>query len=218
MLRKDIAVKIVVVSLFLVSGISQQVQAQPHGPERHPQNCYYTPHYMPHGKQVRELPRGYTRVHNGPFDYYYWEGMFYRLIAKDYVVVYPPVGVVVPVIPQGCQPVVVDGIAYYNINGITYMATPNGYQVVPQPKTIVIKNYINGPDSVANTATQAAAGTQTGPATGEGDSFTVNVPNSQGGYTAVTLKRSKDGFVGPQGEYYAEFPTVEYLKAMYVKK
>ena len=34
---------------------------------------------------------------------------------------------------------------------------------------------------------------------------------------AVTLKRSGNGFVGPQGEYYADNPTVEQLKVLYGK-
>jgi hypothetical protein len=48
-----------------------------------------------------------------------------------------------------------------------------------------------------------------------GDSVTVNVPNSNGGYTAVVLKRSGNGFVGPQGEYYDQVPSTEQLQAMY---
>lgn len=49
------------------------------------------------------------------------------------------------------------------------------------------------------------------------DSVTVNVPNDNGGYTAVVLKKSGDGFVGPQGEYYAQLPSVDQLKVMYGK-
>lgn len=49
------------------------------------------------------------------------------------------------------------------------------------------------------------------------DSFSVNIPNSKGGYTAVTLKASGKGFIGPQGEFYFEFPKVSQLKAMYGK-
>jgi hypothetical protein len=48
-----------------------------------------------------------------------------------------------------------------------------------------------------------------------GDSVTVNVPNSSGGYTAVVLKRSGNGYVGPQGEYYDQVPTTAQLQAMY---
>jgi hypothetical protein len=51
-----------------------------------------------------------------------------------------------------------------------------------------------------------------------GDTVTVNVPNANtAGYTAVVLKRSGNGFVGPQGEYYDEVPSVEQLQVMYAR-
>ena len=50
-----------------------------------------------------------------------------------------------------------------------------------------------------------------------GDTVTVNVPNTNGGYTSVVLKRSGNGYVGPQGEYYDQVPSVYQLKAMYGK-
>ncbi len=49
------------------------------------------------------------------------------------------------------------------------------------------------------------------------DSFTINIPNKQGGYTAVTLRRSGSGFIGPQGEFYTQFPTVYQLQTIYGK-
>ena len=47
--------------------------------------------------------------------------------------------------------------------------------------------------------------------------FTVNIPNDHGGYTAVIIKRSGNGFTGPQGEFYPEFPKVSQLRVMYGK-
>jgi hypothetical protein len=47
------------------------------------------------------------------------------------------------------------------------------------------------------------------------DEFTVNIPNTHGGYNAVVIKRSGDGFIGPQGEYYPEFPKVFQLQMKY---
>jgi hypothetical protein len=47
--------------------------------------------------------------------------------------------------------------------------------------------------------------------------FTVNIPNDHGGFTAVVIKRSGNGFTGPQGEYYPDFPKVSQLKIMYGK-
>ncbi len=48
-----------------------------------------------------------------------------------------------------------------------------------------------------------------------GDTVAISVPNSSGGYTTVVLKRSGNGYVGPQGEYYNEVPTTAQLQAMY---
>ena len=47
--------------------------------------------------------------------------------------------------------------------------------------------------------------------------ITINIPNSAGGYTSVLMKRSGNGFVGPQGEFYPEFPKVSALKVIYGK-
>jgi len=46
-------------------------------------------------------------------------------------------------------------------------------------------------------------------------SLVINVPNSYGGYTAVTLTRHGDGYIGPQGEFYRGNPTVEQLRVLY---
>ena len=55
------------------------------------------------------------------------------------------------------------------------------------------------------------------PALAPQNEFTVNIPNKLGGYTAVVIKRKGDGFTGPQGEYYPEFPKVFQLEIMYGK-
>jgi len=49
------------------------------------------------------------------------------------------------------------------------------------------------------------------------DTFPVNIPNNNGGYSTVIIKKSGNGYSGPQGEFYAEFPKVAQLKAMYGK-
>ena len=47
--------------------------------------------------------------------------------------------------------------------------------------------------------------------------FTVNIPNHNGGYTVVMIKKSGTGYTGPQGEYYPEFPKIFQLEIMYGK-
>ena len=50
-----------------------------------------------------------------------------------------------------------------------------------------------------------------------GDTVIVNVPNDAEGFTAVKLVKIADGYVGPQGEFYAGHPTVKQLRALYGK-
>jgi hypothetical protein len=200
-----------VVIFLIVAFLSQSTQAYAFGWGRPPMR-----HFRPHGSSFNMLPFAAATLIVAGMSYYYWEGEFYRRERERYIVVAPPVGAVVTTIPAGYQPVIIDGTPYYIINGVTYMYTTYGYQVVPQPRTIIVQNNVNN-DAPLITPVQSASGVPNTPVTNTNNSFTVNVPNNKGGYTAVTLKRSGTGFTGPQGEYYSEFPRIEQLKVMYVK-
>jgi len=116
------------------------------------------------------------------------------------------VGTIVYGIPVGSHPMMINGVTYYEYNGAYYTSIPGGYQVV-QPPIIY--------QATAPVVVQSAAAVTT---TDTPEGLTVNIPDSKGGYTAVTLKRSGTGFVGPQGEFYPEFPKVEQLRVMYANK
>ena len=106
-------------------------------------------------------------------------------------------GRVLIALPHGSVRVVFGRDRYYYCDGFYYRQYAQRYIVVPPPEEAMV---------TANITPEKAQ-----------DEFTVNIPNSQGGYTAVKIKRSGNGFTGPQGEFYAEFPKVEQLRAMYVK-
>ncbi len=131
-------------------------------------------------------------------DRYYYERSYY--VQPDYVLVSP----------ASYQPVMVNGVTYYVNNGTYYLYTGYGYQAIPSPiavsQPIVVQQ---APQATVVTATPATINTD--------DSFTINIPNDRGGYTTVVLKRSGNGFVGPQGEFYPEFPKVSQLKVIYGK-
>ena len=155
------------------------------------------------------------RIILGGLEYFCYEGLFYRAAADRYVVVPAPVGAVVMTVPEGAQPVIIDGTTYYMVNGATYMHTSMGYQVVPQPNVVVV----NHPAPIIRPAVTVNVQQQSAPPApiAVDNVFTVNIPTSKGGYTAVTLTRSGNGFIGPQGEYYTEFPRIDQLKVMYGK-
>ena len=148
-----------------------------------------TPSYAWHGDHFR-----FGLDLSVPVGGYYYGGYY----DPGYVYVAPPV----------YQPVIINGSTYYANNGNYYVYTPYGYQLVSPPSTAIQPSSLVTampiqPLTVVNTDTDG--------------SFSLNIPNDKGGYTAVTLKRSGNGFVGPQGEFYSEFPKVSHLKAMYGK-
>ena len=113
---------------------------------------------------------------------------------------------------------VVNGVTYYVNNGVYYIYTQYGYQAVATPlgASVPVVTQITAPTAPA--AIQPAAPAAVVPASVDTDeAFTINVPNNKGGYTAVILKKSGKGFIGPQGEFYSEFPKVSQLQLMYGK-
>ena len=143
---------------------------------------------------------GYVGVSIGvwPGSYYYG----YPYYADPYYYAQPGYAVVSS---SGYQPVIVNGVTYYVNNGAFYIYTQYGYQAVANP-------------AGATAPVMQAAPVTAAPVSADTDNlFTINIPNNKGGYAAVLLKRSGKGFIGPQGEFYSEFPKVSQLQLMYGK-
>ncbi len=109
------------------------------------------------------------------------------------------------------QPVIVNGVTYYTNNGVYYLYTQNGYQAVATPAGVT------APVAQIGAVTSMPVVTETPVSSDVGDSITINIPNTKGGYTAVVIKRSGKGFTGPQGEFYNDFPKVSQLQLLYGK-
>lgn len=129
---------------------------------------------------------------------------------------YPPADEVL-ISPSVYQPVVINGITYYLNDGTYFVYNGYGYQAVAPPVTVVQAPTVVGQPTVVINQVQAVSPAVTTPdTTGDDvDSMTINIPNNKGGYTAVTLKKSGTGFIGPQGEFYPAFPKVSQLKVIY---
>lgn len=149
-----------------------------------------------HPRAIMELPRAHQTVLVCGLPYYYDSGFFYRRGSSGYVLVTAPVGAVVPILPVSSQTVMINGRMYYTYDNVYYVEQPTGYVVVTQPTVTTI---------TVPAATQAT------------DSYVVNVPNTNGSYMPVVIKKDKEGFVGPHGEFYEEQPTIDQLKAMYAQ-
>ena len=220
----------VLICAMLLGAVSQaladgrEVAERDRHDREHEGRWFHSEHYFPFGHEFRELPRGVLTISLSGMDYFYFEGLFYRGHGDHYVVVEAPVGAVVASIPT-CKAVIIDGLAYYPVNGNVYLETRSGYQVVAAPRELIVETppvvvappaVVQVPPAVVAVPAAPAMPPAAIPAPAN-NTFTVNVPNTKGTYTAVTLTRSGSGFIGPQGEYYTEFPPVEQLKVMYGK-
>jgi hypothetical protein len=74
-----------------------------------------------------------------------------------------------------------------------------------QPKSL--NNAVEEPKTVYGIAAQ--------PKPASHDTTTMNIPNSKGGFTPVRLAKHNNGYIGPQGEFYNGFPTVNQLEVLY---
>jgi hypothetical protein len=136
------------------------------------------------------------------YDRYVYPGCeFWPYGAVDFNVMDPPIGSIYSYIPNGANLIVVDGTGYYYLNGYYLRPCPAGYMVVTPPEV------------AAPSVPDSKAASQPLPASDNG--AMVNIPNSKGGFTTVKLAKVKDGYTGPQGEFYAGHPTVDELRVLY---
>jgi hypothetical protein len=96
---------------------------------------HHNHYYPPRGYAVRGLPRGYYVAHHPSGSYYFSGGVWYRPYGPRFVVVAPPVGLFVPVLPSFYSTLWVGGSRYYYADDTYYVDDPDqrGYRVVEHP-------------------------------------------------------------------------------------
>jgi hypothetical protein len=92
-------------------------------------------YYPAHGHVVPAPPHGYRVVPHGGMPYYYYGGAWYRPYGARYVVVAPPVGLVVSFLPSFYTTLWWGGVPYYYADNVYYVARPaaGGYVVTEPP-------------------------------------------------------------------------------------
>ncbi|MBF0593586.1 MAG: hypothetical protein HQL22_01315 [Candidatus Omnitrophica bacterium] len=120
--------------LSLAGATSSYAWERDHHGDRH----YYHYHDRPSfGMRLSFIGDDVITVRSGRTSYYYYDGLYYNRAGSDYVLIPPPIGVVVTSIPPDFHPVVINGVTYFTDNGTYYVYTRYGYQVVPPPVTLV---------------------------------------------------------------------------------
>jgi hypothetical protein len=90
--------------------------------------------FPPLGYAATALPRGSIHIAHGGGHYFFDGGVWFRPYAGRYLVIAPPIGIVVPMLPPGFFTLDINGMPYYYANGTYYMMQPEGgYTVVAPP-------------------------------------------------------------------------------------
>lgn len=94
-------------------------------------------YYPPRGALVPALPDGYRHYRHGGSSYFMQGGVWYAPRGPRFVVVAPPVGLVVGVLPMFHTTLWFGGIPYYYADDVYYRWRPDlgGYAVVDPPGT-----------------------------------------------------------------------------------
>ncbi|MBL8013238.1 MAG: hypothetical protein JNN05_05265 [Candidatus Omnitrophica bacterium] len=140
------------------------------------------------------IPDGYDSIAYGGVNYYYNDGQFYVASGGQLVDAYPPMGAVIMRLPEDRAEVLMGGDNYYVYAGVFYQRYGSGYRVSVPPFSSDASN------GVLITSRQ---------------NVTVRLPRENGGYKEIYLMATSDGYKGPQGEVYTEFPSIDQLQEMY---
>ena len=92
-------------------------------------------HFYPsRGFVYGTLPLGAVSVGYGGGNYFFHGGVWFRPYGARYVVVQPPIGIYLPVLPSDYATVWIGGVPYYYADGVYYNPAPGqGYVVVAPP-------------------------------------------------------------------------------------
>ena len=114
--------------------------------------------YPDRGAIVRDLPGGSVNVDYAGISYRFVEDVWYQRLGPAYMVVEPPIGVVIPRPPARATYFEVAGKPYFYADDVFYRARPDGsYEVVNDPQDEIAENAAAPPDSSSSPVASAAS-------------------------------------------------------------
>lgn len=150
------------VALAVVPG---PVGAEPGDAERHEHvdaRHQLNRSYLDRGVVVVKVPREAHTVRFNHGKFWFHGGVWYRAEGAGYIVIAPPVGLVVEVLPPYYSSILLGGRTYYYANDTYYLYNPSerGFQVVEPPpgiETAAIVPPADSPPTAAGAGPAAAA-------------------------------------------------------------
>ncbi|SDB50713.1 hypothetical protein SAMN03097699_1787 [Flavobacteriaceae bacterium MAR_2010_188] len=89
----------------------------------------------PRVRVVATIPNNAVVITHGSIRNHYHAGVYYRYNSGRYIVVTPPLGIRINVLPIGYTQLFIGGITYYHYEGCYYIKTDHGqYETVKDPQ------------------------------------------------------------------------------------
>jgi hypothetical protein len=127
-----------VLSIIMMSGLANMAYADQRGGSHRGQfmdSRYHHDHYYPNrGQYVKALPRDHREFVHGNARYHYSGGIWYRPVGPRFMIIAPPIGLVIPFLPPFYTTIWVAGIPYYYANEVYYIRRGPEYVVVDPPQ------------------------------------------------------------------------------------
>jgi hypothetical protein len=130
-----------------------------------PYNRHQDPHhghnhvYPDRGAIFRDLPRRAVAVNYAGVSYRFADGIWFEPRGPAYIVVAPPIGLMVPSIPGSATTIQEHGETYLYANDVYYRPRPDlgGYEVVNDPAEAAVTTQETAPSAAPASASAAAA-------------------------------------------------------------
>jgi len=98
----------------------------------------YGPHWHPHGHILRTLATAaiITSINNK--QYHYYSGVYYVRQSGGYMVVNPPINIIVNTLPDGFENIMLNGYSYAYFGGAFYVKENGQHKVIDAPDGAVV--------------------------------------------------------------------------------
>ena len=90
-------------------------------------------HRPKYGSIHRSLPKNHLRIFLGGVPLFYSAGVYFQSSRQGYVVVQPPIGARIQILPEGCSSFYYGGRRHYTCNDVFYEETGAEYMVINRP-------------------------------------------------------------------------------------
>jgi hypothetical protein len=128
---------LIIFSALMLSGFTRMAGAaeREHGRQEFIDSRHHHDHSYPaRGQFIERLPSGNRVAVYGRSRYYFHGGVWYRPEGRRFIIVAPPIGLIIPFLPPFYSTIWIGGMPYYYANEVYYTQTAGGYIIVEPPK------------------------------------------------------------------------------------